>query len=216
MDRTQYTRIVIPKPPIGGKSTILRGAGLYVLEEGPGLVWHLLCMHAGDVGITLYDGVVDANGVVQHARRLFELTPALLGVWHLNVGFQFGLVAHIPRHSGHVVGNAGCMVPVWMAKGDMTAKRGEMHTKTLEGTGSIREVVTSKDALLYQAQVTMAGLGPAHIFDGTGRELWQAPAGIVGSFTLEQVFCRDGIRVAIDSAVAARLTLTWYDAPGGE
>lgn len=212
----EYKRVVIPKPPVGGKSAVFQESGTFVLEEGPGLIWHLCCMHTGSNGAALYDAAIDPEtGELRISRQMFDLSPPVLGVWHLNIGFQFGLVLKVHKSSNpHAPGVPGLWVPVWMAKsnGEPAAAKGRVQkTKIVEGQGKIREVLSTRDSVLYQAQVTLAGLGPMRVFDGTGRQLFEAPKGIAGSFVLEHVFAKDGLRIEVDSPVAVRLTLTWYE-----
>jgi hypothetical protein len=211
-----FKRVVIPKPPVGGKSAVFQEPGLFLLEEGPGLIWHLCCMHTGANGAELYDVQLSEDGKdLVTARQMFSLSPPVLGVWHLNVGFQFGLALRVHKSSNPHAGGgvAGLFVPVWMAKGSSDAAwKGRVRKeKTIEGSGQIREVLSTRDSVLYQAQVIMSGMGPARVKDGTGRLLWEAPKGVAGSFVLEHVFAKDGLKLEVDSNVSVRLTLTWYE-----
>src|SRR5690349_2652257 len=56
------TRIIVPAPPMGGKTWVLKQKGLFVLEVGPGTLRTIACTHAGSGALEVLDGVPDASG----------------------------------------------------------------------------------------------------------------------------------------------------------
>lgn len=61
-DEQRATRIIVPAPPMGGKSFLLKEKGLFVLEVGPGTLRTIACTHAGAGALEVIDGVPDASG----------------------------------------------------------------------------------------------------------------------------------------------------------
>ncbi len=61
-DHRKPQRIELPLPPLGGKCWVLREKGLFVLEEGPGVLRTIACTHAGAGNLEALDGVPDADG----------------------------------------------------------------------------------------------------------------------------------------------------------
>jgi len=205
-------RIALFKPRVGGKSYTVRGQGWYCLEEGEGIIWHDVCCYAGSGGIELWDGYIGPDGYPVLVHDIFKLAPAVLGVWHLNAGFQYGLLAHGVAEGDSA--NIGAHTLIWMKASDTEEHRTEMlgarETKKLTLKDVQHQQIVDRDCVLYQCQVTCAGLGPIRLSNGDGEELFSVPAGVVGSFTLSQVFCRKGLWCDVDSNVPVTLTLTWY------
>lgn len=211
-----YKRLAIPKPPIGGKSTVIRDDGTFLLEEGPGLIWHVLCSHAGMHGFEVWDAQLQ-DGDLKLARQLFTMNPGYLGVWHLNAGFQFGLaIKSVSSQGAHP--HAPTLAPVWMAKTDrLLAGLGEKHNQTFHlEKGATKRVIEFKDCVLYEVLIPQMGRGSIHFFDGTGRELCATPQGVNGSFLFEQVFCKDGFSIEVDTHVPMSVSLVWHDTVSAE
>jgi len=98
-------RILIETPPFGGKAWLLDSKGLFVLEEGPGMLVTIACTHAGSGSFEVYDGIPDEKGyfpeidedatelerAVAPGRIFFRMHPVVMGSWMLNAGFRHGL-----------------------------------------------------------------------------------------------------------------------------
>ena len=99
------TRIILNTPTIGGKIWLLDRKGMFVLEEGPGMMYTIACTHAGSGSITAYDGIPNEEGFFPdeeiadtdpdyatcNGRKIFNSNPAMMGSWMTNGGFMHGL-----------------------------------------------------------------------------------------------------------------------------
>ena len=124
-------RIVLPTPPIGNKIFCAQGAGVYILEEGPGTWRAMANTNQGTGSVNMYDGIPDKNGNFKQnspkailnqetgiidlhcdfdGRQLF-LAPGILGMWMFDAGVKYGLTLVIKG----TMGNASPVVTVtWM------------------------------------------------------------------------------------------------------
>ena len=200
-------RIALPKPPWGSKANLILERGLYALEEQPGNILHLTCAHAGSGSVRVYDAQIVADRLV--GREIWRATPMAMGVWHLNAGFQHGLVVEV---IGGVEGVAPMFTAVWNTKpvagqGGAAQEKRDAQVTVQRGT----QIMTDRDAVLYAVLMTTAGSGQFTIRDGTGRPLFRMPSSFPGSFILEHVFARGGLSVDVDFSVPPALTLSWYD-----
>ncbi len=99
-------RIELPEPRMGAKCYLIETKGVYILESGPGTLRSLACTHVGTGAITVHDGIPDERGFFEkkalldpyspdyltaNGRRLFKMTPQVMGFWALDAGFQNGL-----------------------------------------------------------------------------------------------------------------------------
>jgi len=208
---TDFARISIPKPPLGGKSTVLREDGIFLLEEGPGLCWHVVCGHAGMHGFSVWDTQRQGSELI-FVRELFSLNPSYLGVWHLNSGFQFGLaIKSMSSKDAHA--HAPAITPCWMLKSDgsRTPETTKQNLTLNLEKGPSKIIITPNDCVLYEVLVPQMGRASVIFRDGTGREVFATPQGVNGSFLLEQVFCQGGFSIEVDTFVAMALSLVWHD-----
>jgi len=98
-------RVKLADPPIGGKSFLIRQKGVFVLEEGPGMLQICNITHGGAGEMSIYDGVPGETGHFpdemmaeshekfgQHNGRAFsQFSPVYMGAWMMNAGFVHGL-----------------------------------------------------------------------------------------------------------------------------
>lgn len=99
-------RIELPEPKMGAKCYLIETKGVYILETGPGTLRSLACTHVGTGALTVHDGIPDERGFFQkealldpyspeyltaNGRRIFKMTPQVMGFWALDAGFQKGL-----------------------------------------------------------------------------------------------------------------------------
>lgn len=101
----QPRRILIEQPPMGGKAFLLRQKGMFVLEEGPGMLQTLNITHAGGGELMVYDGVPNKDGFfpderltetdpkyhTSNGRVFYHFSPVYMGAWMSNAGFKHGL-----------------------------------------------------------------------------------------------------------------------------
>lgn len=118
-------RITLKIPNIGGKCWLLDRSGLFVLEEGEGVLRTIACTHAGAGPIVAFDGVPNEKGFMpeiepgssewghRHGRLLYNAHPAVMGSWMLDAGFINGLTLFVP--GGHQ-GQAPVASIVWMPR----------------------------------------------------------------------------------------------------
>lgn len=124
-------RITLATPKIGGKCFLINEPGLYVLEEGPGVLRTIPVTHAGSGSLVAFDGVPDADGRfpddemrefddegarnpdfdARRGRSIYRATPAVMGSWMLDGGFYHGLTIHA---DGGAHGVALFATVVWM------------------------------------------------------------------------------------------------------
>ncbi len=104
IERGGVTRVVAEKPLIGCKSFLIEKKGIYVFEEGQGVLRSLAVTYVGSGGIKIYDGVPSESGHFDfegkmglsgradvRGRRIFVMTPQIIGFWGLDAGFSSGL-----------------------------------------------------------------------------------------------------------------------------
>lgn len=123
--RFSPVRVELPLPPLGGKCWLLDDKGLFVLEEGPGLLRTIACTHAGAGGVEAIDGVPNQYGFFpgededpttqawhkRNGRPFYRSTATVMGSWMLDAGFHHGLT--IRAMGGH---GAACAIAsiVWL------------------------------------------------------------------------------------------------------
>jgi hypothetical protein len=206
-------RIAIAKPPMGAKAWVLQERGVYVLEEMPGNLLHFTCTHAGSGGVHAYDGAVVDGKLV--GRKLLHLSPTAMGVWHLNAGFQNGLVIENIGAAGQGGGlgapsyvNSPFATIVWQTRNQPTASATTRKSKALvQG----RQVLTEKDCILYELLLTNAGAGSVRLLNGKGRLLYECPSVFRGSFLLEHVFCDGGLVAELHSSQVLNIEAVWLE-----
>ena len=198
-------RIVVPKPPVGAKAEVFESKGLYVLEEGPGDYLQTVCAHAGSGHVEIFDGRVEGSRII--GRKLFRASPMAMGVWHLNAGFQHGLVIDA---GGGQQSLGAHFTAVWYTKNDgqLTFPRKCSHDLTqFKGT----RILTTRDAILYSVVIATQGSGQFTVRDGHGRKLYAMPSSFTGSFLLENVFAADGIVLELNFSVPPAITFNWKE-----
>lgn len=98
-----YVRV--KQPVMGCKSFLIEKKGIYVLEEGEGVLRSLAVTYIGSGGFKVFDGLPSASGhdVGQtnialdtryrdvSGRRMFFMSPQIIGFWGLDAGFKNGL-----------------------------------------------------------------------------------------------------------------------------
>lgn len=128
-------RIVMPSPKLGGKCFLIKTPGLYVFEEGPGVLRTMAVTHAGSGSLVAFDGVPDDRGLFpdetmeeylvqpdgskmrnkqydqRNGRAFYRATPAVMGSWMVDAGFYHGLTL-LADGGGH--GVAVFATIVWM------------------------------------------------------------------------------------------------------
>lgn len=205
-------RIAIAKPPMGAKAWVLQERGVYVLEEVPGNLLHLTCTHAGSGGVHVYDGAIVGGKLV--GRKLLHLSPSAMGVWHLNAGFQHGLVVENIGATGQGGAqqekylHSPFATVVWQTRTQPTASTSERKSKSLEQG---RQVLTEKDCILYELLLTNAGAGSVRVLNGKGRLLYECPSLFRGSFLLEHVFCEGGLVAELHSSQTLNIEAVWLE-----
>lgn len=100
--------ISIAKPKMGSKGFLLDNWGVYVLEQGPGVLRGLACTHAGSGTLQIIDGIPNDDGFFPdesilskghleplynqaNGRPIFQSPGSVMGMWHLNIGLHHGL-----------------------------------------------------------------------------------------------------------------------------
>jgi hypothetical protein len=203
-----YRRIVRPRPPVGAKGWFMDQQGLYVLEEQPGNIFQFSCPHAGSGYLEFIDGVADPlTRRLTINNMLFRMAPAQMGVWHLNTGFERGLI--VRNYGGGSSSPMGTIV--WYTRGpkEATNKKSE---SVVNPAGKHRYTLTDKNCMLYEVLVTPpAGNGRLTVLDGTGEVMWHMPSMFAGSFLLEHVYMYKGVTVVLDSSTASSVTCTWIE-----
>lgn len=201
-------RIVVPKPPIGAKCEVLGEKGLYVLEEGPGNFLHAVCTHAGSGHVEIFDGRVEGTTVV--GRKLFRASPMAMGVWHLNAGFQHGLV--VDAGGGHESLGAQFSA-VWYAKTDLAERSLIFPRKCSYDLDLLKgqRVLTTCDAVLYSVVIGVQGAGRFRLSNGQGKLLYQMQSSFTGSFLLEHVYAAGGLILDVDYSAAPAITFNWLE-----
>ncbi len=141
-------RLKFQQPRIGGKYYSVTEKGMWVLEEGPGMLQMWLCTAAGSGGVFIYDGVPNDEGLFEpigdvpgreeglkianatgrhdyNGRLIYSATPPIMQPWAMNAGFSHGLTLEItgndprmPSEGARTVGTC-----VWQAFGARTAEK---------------------------------------------------------------------------------------------
>ncbi len=100
---------------MGGRCWLLDRKGIFVLERGAGTFRICCCTAAGSGGITVYDGLPDANGFFpdgampandpdynrRNGRPLLWLHPCVMGAWPVDGGFEHGLTVIATSSTPH-------------------------------------------------------------------------------------------------------------------
>ena len=141
----KITYVRLPTPSLGGKGWLLKGKGIFVLEEGPGMVITMACTHAGSGSIDIVDGVPDASGFYPEPlikdvsadgywqqpgiHKMLTMCPSVMGSWMLSAGFYHGLTIHA---EGGTDSAAVIATIVWMpeAKPKQAAPKAAAAAKT--------------------------------------------------------------------------------------
>lgn len=118
------TRIVLPTPRIGAKAWLLNRKGIFVLEEGHGVLRTIACTHIGSGSMIVRNGLPNANGefpVPPHmedgveteysGRPLFRANPVVMGSWMMDAGFSEGLTI---QADGGTDNNCAIATIVWL------------------------------------------------------------------------------------------------------
>jgi hypothetical protein len=103
----------VPEPYIGAKSFFIEKKGVYVLERGPCVVRSLSFTFIGSGTFKVLDGSPDEHGFFEsdrldpfdlayhksNGRKIFAMSPQLIGFWALDAGCIHGL--SIVASGGH-------------------------------------------------------------------------------------------------------------------
>lgn len=101
VDGVNYVKVKTPS--IGCKSFLVEKKGMYVFEEGEGVLRSIAVTYVGSGGIKIYDAVPSAGGyfdfernnspdaATSKGRRMFVMSPQVIGFWGLDAGFSNGL-----------------------------------------------------------------------------------------------------------------------------
>ena len=120
----KVTRITLPAPRIGGKAWLLNRKGIFVLEEGSGVLRTIACTHIGSGSMIVRNGLPDANGEFPwrlpevpgqegdyDGRPLFRANPVVMGSWMMDAGFTYGLTV---QAEGGMDNNCAIATIVWL------------------------------------------------------------------------------------------------------
>ena len=132
-------RIVLPEPKMGSKCFLIETKGVYILETGPGTLRSIACTHVGTGALTIHDGIPDDRGFFErdalldpyspkylaaNGRRIFKMTPQIMGFFATDAGFQHGLT---------VVADGGAGgIPVFLSIAWVKFKGSTASTKKVE------------------------------------------------------------------------------------
>ena len=121
---SRVTRINLPAPRIGAKAWLLNRKGIFVLEEGPGVLRTIACTHIGSGSMIIRNGLPNENGEFPPApvwddgiereyqgRPLFRPNPVVMGSWMLDGGFPDGLTI---QAEGGMDNNCAIATIVWL------------------------------------------------------------------------------------------------------
>lgn len=190
MDKVR--RVVIEDPPIGGKPWLLNEKGVFVLEEGPGMLQVCLITHAGAGELDIYDGVPDEEGFfpdqnipqsdpkygAANGRRFSSFSPVYMGAWQMNAGFHHGLT---------IICRGGDQAPfatfVWTAKGKsvVSPRFQKAEVKPEKYVQNIKDVTTPAAPGSLMRSVTVSDIGIKRIARRTA-ELYSVMITHAGSF----------------------------------
>ena len=104
-DGLSVYRITLPDARMGAKVFLLERKGVYVLEEGPGILRSLACTYVGSGSLIVRDGVPSANGyfdadkfdpysqeyAMANGRKVYAASPVCIGFWGLDCALVHGL-----------------------------------------------------------------------------------------------------------------------------
>ena len=86
-------RVRMPFPPFANKGYMVERKGLYILEESPGMLVAVACMHFGEGQVRVMDARIQENMVIAAgARPLYTATTQTMCLWMLGAGFDQGLL----------------------------------------------------------------------------------------------------------------------------
>jgi hypothetical protein len=85
-------RVNVPRPPYSNKGYCVMHKGLYVLEEGEGMLTAVACTHFGEGFIRIFDTRLNDNLTIPAYSPLLYSTPQTMCLWMLGAGFNNGLV----------------------------------------------------------------------------------------------------------------------------
>lgn len=121
---TTVTRISLPAPRIGGKAWLLNRKGIFVLEEGPGVLRTIACTHIGSGSMIVRNGLPNERGEFgpipaftagseeeYNGRALFRANPVVMGSWMMDAGFSYGLTI---QAEGGMDNNCAIATIVWL------------------------------------------------------------------------------------------------------
>ncbi len=105
---SKVTRINLPTPRIGGKAWLLNRKGLFVLEEGYGVLRTIACTHIGSGSMMVVNGLPNKYGEIErfppefppgeegewNGRPLYRANPNIMGSWMMDAGFTYGLTVY--------------------------------------------------------------------------------------------------------------------------
>ncbi len=118
------TKVTLPPPPIGGKAWLMNRKGIFVLEEGCGVLRTIACTHIGSGSMIIRSGLPNVNGEFgapptfapgeegeYNGRQLFRANPVVMGSWMLDAGFVNGLTV---QADGGMDNNCAIATIVWL------------------------------------------------------------------------------------------------------
>ena len=118
------TRVRLPVPSVGGKAWLLNRKGVFVLEEGPGVLRTVACTHIGSGSMIIRNGLPSADGEFPPVpdfdegeegeypgRPLFRANPVVMGSWMMDAGFIEGLTI---QAEGGMDNNCAIATIVWL------------------------------------------------------------------------------------------------------
>lgn len=74
-ERARPIYLDLPLPPLGGKCWVMREKGLFVLEQGPGVLRTIACTHAGSGNLEALDGIPNADGFFVDEQLTMPVEP---------------------------------------------------------------------------------------------------------------------------------------------
>lgn len=121
---SKVVRVLLPAPRIGGKAWLLNRKGIFVLEEGPGVLRTIACTHIGSGSMIVSNGLPNDNGEFPlrqsftpgseeeyNGRPLFRANPVVMGSWMMDAGFSYGLTI---QAEGGMDNNCAIATIVWL------------------------------------------------------------------------------------------------------
>lgn len=142
------------QPMIGAKCFCVVEKGMYVLEEGPGMLQMWLCTAAGSGGVFIYDGIPNEDGLfepigdvrgqaegLKHAlatgendhngRLIYGAVPPIMQPWAMNAGFNYGLVLEITGNDPRIPSEGARTVGTvtWQPYGAASAREAQKKRK---------------------------------------------------------------------------------------